>query len=174
MKHLLLIPIFVCLIACQSQEEHAKILVAQLGARDARQRVKAYSALVAMETEAIDALIVGLSDDDPQIREMSAWALREIGKPAARIIPALISILADPNENIRVAGSVILQHLGEPAVPYLIDALDAESSEIRLNAGLCVRRNRRTPLIQFCLRSFGHSQTENGMCVVLLCVLWSQ
>ena len=110
------------------------MLVAQLGARDASSRVKAYRALVKIGPEAIDALIVGLSDANPQVREMSAWALREIKEPAARIVPALITILADANENIRVVGSVILQNIGEPAVPYLIDALKAESSEIRLNA----------------------------------------
>ena len=110
------------------------MLVAQLGATDAPRRVKAYRALVAIGPEAIDALIVGLSDNNSRIREMSAWALREIGKPTARIAPALISTLADPDENIRVVGSVALQNLGEPTVPYLIDALKAESMEIRLNA----------------------------------------
>ena len=135
MKHLFLIPIFLfCLIACQSQKEQASTLVMQLGATDASRRAEASKALVVMGTEAIDALIVGLSDNNPQVREMSAWALTEIGEPAARIVPALISILADPDENIRVTGSVILQSLGAPAVPYLIDALNAESSEIRLNA----------------------------------------
>ena len=111
-----------------------EVLIAQLGAPNAPSRVRAYRALVAIGPEAIDALIVGLSDNNPQIREMSAWALREIGEPAARIVPALISILADPDENIRVVGSVALQNMGAPAVPYLIDALNAESSEIRLNA----------------------------------------
>ena len=43
-------------------------------------------------------------------------------------------MLTDPDENIRVVGSVALQNLGEPAVPYLIDALTAESADIRLNA----------------------------------------
>ncbi len=106
----------------------------QLGATDAARRVEASKALVAMGTEAIDALIVGLTDDNPQVREMSAWVLSEIKEPAARVVPALITVLTDPDENIRVAGSVMLQRLGEPAVPYLVDALSAESSEIRLNA----------------------------------------
>ena len=110
------------------------MLVTELGARSAPRRVKAYRALVAMGTEAIDALIVGLSDDKPQVREMSAWVLSEIKEPATRVVPALITVLADPDENIRVVGSVILQGFGEPAVPYLIDALSADSPEIRLNA----------------------------------------
>ena len=131
---LFLIAIFLCLIACQSQKEQAKTLVTQLGATDAARRAGASKALVAMGTEAIDALIVGLSDDNPRVREMSAWVLGEIREPTARIVPALITVLTDPDENIRVVGSVILQRLGEPAVPFLIDALSAESSEIRLNA----------------------------------------
>lgn len=134
MKRLLLIPIFLCLIACQSQKEQARTFVAQLGAPDAARRAEAFKALAAMGAEATDALIVGLSADNPQVREMSAWVLGEIKEPAARIVPALITVLTDPDENIRVTGSVILQRLGEPAVPYLIDALSAESSEIRLNA----------------------------------------
>ena len=134
MKHLLLIPIFLCLVACQSQEQRSKALVAQLGSRDAVRRAEASETLIAMGPEAVDALIQGVSDKNPQIREMSAWTLSEIGVPTDRVVPAVISILADPDENLRVMGSVALQNLGEPAVPYLIDALKAESAEIRLNA----------------------------------------
>ena len=134
MQRFLLIPIFLCLIACQSQEQQAKALVAQLGATEAARRTEASEALVAIGSEAIDALIQGVSDENPQVREMSAWTLSEIGTPAARVVPVLISTLADPDENIRVVGSVALQNLGEPAVPYLIEALKAESAEIRLNA----------------------------------------
>ena len=134
MKRFLFLSVFLCLIACQSQKEQARTFVTQLGATDAARRVEASKALVAIGAEAIDALIVGLTDDNPQVREMSAWVLSEIKEPAARVVPALISVLTDPDENIRVVGSVILQNQGEPAVPYLIDALSAESSEIRLNA----------------------------------------
>ena len=134
MKRFLLIPILLCLIACQSQEQRSKALVAQFGAADATRRAEAAKALVAMGTEAIDALIRGVSDENPQIREMSAWVLSEIKTPTARVVPALISVLADPDENIRVVGSVALQSLGRPAVPYLIDALKADAAEIRLNA----------------------------------------
>ena len=134
MQRLLLIPILFCLLACQSQEQRSKALVAQLGSRDAVRRAEASETLIAMGPEAVDALIQGVSDKNPQIREMSAWTLSEIGVPTDRVVPAVISILADPDENIRVMGSVALQNLGEPAVPYLIDALKAESAEIRLNA----------------------------------------
>ena len=134
MQRFLLIPILLCLIACQSQERRAKVLVAQFGSTDAVHRAEASETLVKMGSEAIDALVRGVSDKSPQVREMSAWTLSEIGVPAARVVPALISILADLDENIRVMGSVALQNLGEPAVPYLIDALSAESAEIRLNA----------------------------------------
>ncbi len=121
-------------MACQSQEQQAKALVAQFGAADAVRRAEASKALVEMGAEAIDALIRGVSDENPQIREMSAWVLSEIKTPTARVVPALISVLADPDENIRVVGSVALQNLGRPAVPYLIDALNADAAEIRLNA----------------------------------------
>ena len=134
MKRFLLLPIFLCLIACQSQEQRAKVLVAQFGSTDAVRRAEAAKALAAMGPEAIDALIRGVSDENPQIREMSAWVLSEIKAPPARVVPALISVLTDPDENIRVVGSVALRNLGGPAVPYLIDALTADAAEIRLNA----------------------------------------
>lgn len=121
-------------MACESQEHRAKTLVTQLGATDAVHRTEAMDALIAMGSSAVDALIWGLSNENPQIREMSVWTLSEIKTPTARVVPAIISALTDPNETIRVVGSVALQSLGEPAVPYLIDALAAPSAEIRLNA----------------------------------------
>lgn len=134
MKRFFFLPIFLCLIACESQEQQIKTLVNQLGDRAAVRRTEAADALVKIGPEAVDALIQGLSDENPQIREMSAWTLSEIRTPAARIVPALISVLTDPDENIRVVGSVALQNVGAPAVPYLIDALTADAAAIRLNA----------------------------------------
>ena len=130
----LFLPLFLCLTACHSEEQQAKRLVIQLGDADAVRRTEAAEALVAMEAAAIDALTWGLSHENPQIREASAWTLSEIATPANRIVPALISVLTDADENVRVVGSIALQELGEPAVPYLIEALTAESAEIRLNA----------------------------------------
>ena len=134
MKYFFLLLILLCLVACQSQEQQAETLVNQLGDTEATRRTEAAKALVKMGPKAIEALIHGLSDENPQIREMSAWTLSEIKTPAARVVPALISVLTDPDENIRVVGSVALQNLGEPAVPYLIDALTTDSAHIRLNA----------------------------------------
>lgn len=145
MKRFFFLPIFLCLMACQSQEQQIKTLVNQLGDRAAMRRTQAAEALVKMGPKAVDALIEGVSDENPQIREMSAWTLSEIKKPADRIVPALISVLTDPDENIRVVGSVALQNIGEPAVPYLIDALAAEAAEIRLNAAYALGEIR-TPL----------------------------
>lgn len=134
MKRLLLLSMLLCLMACQPQEQRAKTFVTQLGAADAVHRTEAMEALIAMGSSAIDALIWGLSNENPQIREMSVWTLSEIETPAERIVPAIISSLTDSDETIRVIGSVALQNLGEPAVPYLIDALSAPAAEIRLNA----------------------------------------
>ena len=134
MKCLLLLSLFLCIVACQSDEQRAETLVSRLGDTEVSRRADAADALVKMGPEAIDALIQGLSNENPQIREMSVWTLSEIKTPAARIVPAIISSLTDPEETIQVVGSVALQGLGEPAVPYLIDALTAPSAEIRLNA----------------------------------------
>ena len=134
MKHFLLVFILLSMVACQSQIQQAKTLVNQLGDTEPVRRTKAAKALVKMGPKAIDALIRGLSDANPQVREMSAWTLNEIGEPVSRVVPALISTLADPDENIRFAGSIALENLGEPAVPYLIDALAVDNAEIRLNA----------------------------------------
>ena len=134
MRRFLLLSMLLCLMACQSQEQRAKTFVTQLGAPDAGRRTEAIEVLVTMGSPAIDALIWGLSNENPQIREMSVWTLSEIKTPAARIVPAIITSLTDPDETIRVIGSIALQNLGEPAVPYLIDALTAPSAAIRLNA----------------------------------------
>ena len=102
MQRFLFIPILLCLIACQSEQQRAKALVAQFGVKDAARRAEASETLVAMGPDAIDALVRGVSDENPRVREMSAWTLSEIGVPTARVVPALISTLADPDENIRV------------------------------------------------------------------------
>ncbi len=134
MKRLVLLSMFLCIVACQSEEQRAKTFVTQLGATDITLRTEAMKALVTMGAPAVDALISGISNENPQIREMSVWTLSEIKRPTDRIVPAIIASLTDPEETIRVIGSVALQSLGEPAVPYLIDALAAPEPEIRLNA----------------------------------------
>ena len=135
MKRFFLLSMFLCLIACQSEDQRAKAFVNQLGDTEVFRRTEAGQALVEMGPAAIDALIQGLSHENPQIREMSVWTLSEIKTPTARVVPALITSLADPEETTRVVGSVALQNIGEPAVPYLIDALtEAPSADIRLNA----------------------------------------
>lgn len=121
-------------MACQSEDQRAKALVNQLGDTEVFRRTEAGEALIEMGPAAIDALIRGISDENPLIREMSVWTLSEIRTPATRVVPAIITSLTDPEETIRVVGSVALQNIGEPAVPYLIDALTAPSAEIRLNA----------------------------------------
>lgn len=121
-------------MACQSEDQRAKALVNQLGDTEVFRRTEAGEALIEMGPAAIDALIQGISDENPQIREMSIWTLSEIKTPTARVVPAIITSLADPEETVRVVGSVALQHIGELAVPYLIDALTAPSADIRLNA----------------------------------------
>ena len=135
MKHFFLLPIFLCLIACQSQEQQIKTLVSQLGDRAAARRTEAFEALVKLGPEAVDALIHGLSDENPQIREMSVWTLSEIKTPAARIVPALISVLTDPDENIRVVGSVALQNVGKLSYRCFNSRRSGDTLECRL----CVR-----------------------------------
>ncbi len=134
MKHFFLVAMFLCLMACQPEDQRAKAFVNQLGDTEVFRRTEAGGALVEMGPAAIDALIQGVSAENPQIREMSIWTLSEIKTPTARIVPALITSLADTEEKVRVVGSVALQNIGEPAVPYLIDALTAPSADIRLNA----------------------------------------
>ena len=130
----LLFLLLLCLSACHSQTRQAKTLVAQLGDTHAERRAQAAKALVAMGPAAIDALIWGMSlENPPQIREKAVWTLSDIATPPARVVPALISVLSDPAENVRVAGSIALPQLGEPAVPFLLKALASESMETRLH-----------------------------------------
>ena len=130
----LLLFLLLCISACHSQTRQAKTLVAQLGDTNAERRAQAAKALVAMGPAAIDALVWGISQENPpRIREKAVWTLSDIATPSARVVPALISVLSDPDENVRVAGSIALPQLGEPAVPFLLEALAAESIETRLH-----------------------------------------
>ena len=126
----LLLFLLLCVSACHSPTRQAKTLVAQLGDTSAERRAQAAKALVAMGPAAIDALVWGISQENPpRIREKAVWTLSDIATPSARVVPALISVLSDPDENVRVAGSIALPQLGEPAVPFLLEALAAESAE---------------------------------------------
>lgn len=126
----LLLFLLLCVAACHSPTRQAKMLVAQLGDTNAERRAQAAKALVAMGPAAIDALVWGISQENPpRIREKAVWTLSDIATPSARVVPALISVLSDPDENVRVAGSIALPQLGEPAVPFLLEALSAASAE---------------------------------------------
>ncbi len=144
MKYLQFFPLLLlCLTACSSQKQSGAWLVTQLGSPDAKERRDASKTLVTMGPSVIDALRFGISHENPQIREASAWVLSDIavavcrqepnGGPPADIMSALLSVLTDSDENVCVVGSIALQHVGPPAVPYLIDALDSASMSTRLH-----------------------------------------
>ena len=135
MQRLLFIPIFLCVIACQSEKQRAAEFVAQFGATDAARRTEASKALVAIGSGAVDALIQGLSDEHLQVREMSAWDAQRNRCAGCPRRPCPL-FRRSPIRTKIFASSVLSRYrnLGEPAVPYLIEALTAESMEIRLNA----------------------------------------
>ncbi len=135
--------VVLCLVACHSQKPPVETLVAQLGAPDAKRRSEAAAALVAMGPSAVDALMWGISHENPQVRETSVWTLSDIAvtscegvreaEPPADVMSALISVLSDADETVQIIGSLGLQQVGEPAVPWLIAALDSGPSSTRLH-----------------------------------------
>ena len=71
-----------------------------------------------------------LSDKDPEMREITAWALYEIEDPAA--IPALQTALArEQSKELQIAYIRALAAVGEKSVDALKGLLESKDPEIR-------------------------------------------
>ncbi|HJP61439.1 MAG TPA: HEAT repeat domain-containing protein, partial [Gemmatimonadaceae bacterium] len=76
------------------------------------------------------ALINGLKDSDPEMREITAWALYEIEDPSA--ISALESALSrEQNKDLQIAYIRALAAVGERSVDALKGLLESKDPEIR-------------------------------------------
>lgn len=91
-----------------------------------------YSLGVIARERAIDALISSLRDNNDQVREAAATALRELGRKAKPATSALTRALKDKSRNVREDAAFTLGGVGrdaKTAVPGLIAALRSGENE---------------------------------------------
>ncbi|HEY3319475.1 MAG TPA: HEAT repeat domain-containing protein [Planctomycetota bacterium] len=79
----------------------------------------------------IAALITGLRDDRPGLRQFSLRRLVGMGPQA---IPGLIELLADPDEGTQEYAAIALATFGSAAIPPLLDAMKHDNRRIRWGA----------------------------------------
>ena len=90
-----------------------------------------------MAEEAVPALVGLLEDKDKEIVNAAKYALNEVVTPAAA--PLLEEELKNPKPEVRSAAKEALEavearHAGVMRLPFLIEQLEAEDAEERLNA----------------------------------------
>ncbi|MGD8626516.1 MAG: DUF123 domain-containing protein [Anaerolineae bacterium] len=81
---------------------------------------------------AVEALVQGMDDGDPDVRACAALALGHIGATAAA--PALADCLADESAFVASVAADALSMIGDGAVAALSDKLASESAHTRLLA----------------------------------------
>jgi HEAT repeat protein len=105
---------------------------------DAGVRVAAASAAARVGgADAAESLSVLLSDSVPAVRVAAATALGELGKQAARAVPALTGLLRDADESVRTAAAEALGRvgpLGEETLKDLTGALESQDTLVRARA----------------------------------------
>jgi HEAT repeat protein len=90
------------------------------------------STIYSIETQQIlsnlvPALIWGLRDPDPTVREYAADVIKGFAKVAEPALPDLFLLLSDPDAGVRVSAAQALGEFGPqaaPAVPALLDLLE--------------------------------------------------
>jgi HEAT repeat protein len=106
---------------------------------------------------ALPTLIASLGDSDPDVRAAAAFALDEIGTPAAPALPALIECLGDENDRAGAGAAYALGAIGEPAVEPPIAAVRDEDARVRARACKALESvgepaARAVPALTECLR----------------------
>jgi HEAT repeat protein len=95
----------------------------------------ASQALRAIDPEAaVPRFTEALADPDPRVRERAATALFQLGPAAKAAVPALGRAAKDPDVDVRGKAFAALQAIGPAAVPALVEALQANDPEARLDA----------------------------------------
>lgn len=83
------------------------------------------------ESDPIQILTLALQTDDAAVRQKATRGLARVGHSPEIIVPVLIQALPDRNPLVRLSVSNALGQIGLPAVPFLIEALNTEESELR-------------------------------------------
>jgi len=100
-----------------------------------------------MTPEMESSLIQLASDSDPRIRFQAAYALGQLGTPAA--IERLQIMVADPDSDTRYNAAVALAHRGNPkAIETLVEMLDLEElASVREEQNVEGKKFKRTVII---------------------------
>jgi HEAT repeat protein len=106
-------------------------LLAKSDSPDAPLRAEAAKALEAMGSFGVSALVSGLGSDDPSVRFYAAQSLGSIGNPSAAA--ALVELFDDANPAVASQAASAVGRLGEPAIPQLLEQLDSDRANVRLN-----------------------------------------
>lgn len=99
---------------------------------DAPLRAEAAQALEALGSLSIPVLLKGLRSGDAAVRFYAARTLGNIGNPDA--VGALVSVFSDTESAVAAEAASALGRLGELALPKLLEQLESERPEVRLNA----------------------------------------
>lgn len=99
--------------------------------------LRAIGSFGASAAPAVEPLMAGLSDGDPETRGAAANALAQIGPPAVRSVPELAKLLADSAPRVRCQAALALKSIGPKssgAVPELTRALSDSVPYVRASA----------------------------------------
>lgn len=123
----------------ESANFHGVDLLVELGQRDGPNRERLQNAVTGLK----DLLLVQVSDDDPEVRRLSARALGTIGDPSAGDI--LADLLDDSSNLVRFNAASSLSQLGDArGTEFLFDAVSDADPILRVNAVKSLIRVQRT------------------------------
>ncbi|MGD9646809.1 MAG: HEAT repeat domain-containing protein [Pirellulales bacterium] len=86
----------------------------------------AADSLARIGTQSVPALVQGLRDANPHVRELSAQALARMGPDAESSVPELIAALHDPDPEVQRSAARALGQIGPEAasaIPALMEAI---------------------------------------------------
>jgi len=138
LKVLLILILVVAIRGCAKtveqmrNERDVEGLIEALKSTDSEKRAKAAEALGELrDVRAIEPLIEALSDEDSTVRQKASEALAKIGTSATK---SLVEALKSDDWRVRYRAAWAIGKIGDArAVPYLIQAVDDEVRDVRLN-----------------------------------------
>lgn len=107
------------------------------GSSDRAEIVRSIGSFRGDAFSALRDLSKALTDPEQDVRAAAAWALSQVGPPAASAVPALVAALTDPNPRVRCLVAIALREIGPHAinaVPALANALGDSDPSVRAPA----------------------------------------
>jgi hypothetical protein len=107
------------------------------GSSDRAEIVRSIGSFRGDALSALGDLSKALTNPEQDVRAAAAWALSQVGPPAASAVPALVAALTDPNPRVRCLAAIALREMGPHAtnaVPALAKALGDSEPSVRAPA----------------------------------------